>query len=91
MLTRLRQLALHPGLVPRNYLAELQTLDASDNDHKAARIVVTPESKIRLQDRLALAIEDCEECPICFGILDEPRITSCNHFFCRPWCVSLKE
>jgi SWI/SNF-related matrix-associated actin-dependent regulator of chromatin subfamily A3 len=86
MLTRLRQLALHPGLVPLNYLEELK---AAEENAPASAIRLTPEDKIRLQELLAEAIENCEECPICFGLLDEARITSCAHVFCLAWCVSL--
>lgn len=84
MLTRLRQLALHPGLVPADYLDQLRR---EDDENPTAAIQITPEEKIRLQSVLAQAIEDNEECPICFGILDDPRITSCAHRFCLPWYV----
>ncbi|KAH9941011.1 SNF2 family N-terminal domain-containing protein [Amylocystis lapponica] len=82
MLTRMRQLVLHPGLVPPNYLAQLRAAAAEDDDAPAAAVQITPADKIRLQAILAQGIEDNEECPICFGILDEPRITSCAHMFC---------
>ncbi|KAF8967874.1 SNF2 family N-terminal domain-containing protein [Flammula alnicola] len=66
MLTRMRQIALHPGLVPAKYLEELRSVEKS-----------------RLQDLLAQAIEDCEECPICFSVLpNDARITTCAHIFC---------
>ncbi|KAF8633364.1 hypothetical protein AX17_004535 [Amanita inopinata Kibby_2008] len=84
MLTRLRQLALHPGLIPQNYIEELKCADES---RTVASSMITPEEKMRLQAVLAKAIEDCEECPICFSILNEPRITSCAHMFCLP-CIS---
>ncbi|KIM40208.1 hypothetical protein M413DRAFT_28716 [Hebeloma cylindrosporum] len=81
MLTRMRQIALHPGLVPANYLEELRK--AESNDGNAAKpITITPAEKARLQDMLAQAIEDCEECPICLDPLNDPRITSCAHIFC---------
>lgn len=86
MLTRLRQLALRPGLVPADYLDQLRR---EDDDNPEAAIQISPEEKIRLQSVLAQAIEDNEECPICFGILDDPRITSCAHRFCLPWYVVL--
>ncbi|KAI0266685.1 SNF2 family N-terminal domain-containing protein [Gloeopeniophorella convolvens] len=79
MLTRLRQLALHPGLIPSDYVEQLRRAD-EDEDDKA--IQITPGEKIRLQTLLLQAIEDNEECPICFGILDDPRITACSHRFC---------
>ncbi|KAJ2925137.1 hypothetical protein H1R20_g11960, partial [Candolleomyces eurysporus] len=81
MLTRLRQLALHPGLLPANYLEELKAAEENSKGDKPA-IPVTPEQKLKLQDMLAQAIEDCEECPICFNVLDDARITSCAHMFC---------
>ncbi|EKM54585.1 uncharacterized protein PHACADRAFT_197015 [Phanerochaete carnosa HHB-10118-sp] len=81
MLTRLRQLALHPGLLPPNYLEHLRNA-AENDDNPAPAIHLTQEDKVRLQGLLAQAIEDNEECPVCFGIVDEPRITSCSHVFC---------
>jgi SWI/SNF-related matrix-associated actin-dependent regulator of chromatin subfamily A3 len=84
VLTRLRQLALHPGLVPANYMEQL----LAQGDAPASAIKITPESKIRLQAILAQAIEDNEECPICFEVLFDPRITSCAHSFCLAWCVA---
>ena len=84
MLTRMRQIALHPGLVPENYLEELRATEASEGVSKP--IVITPVERLRLQYALAQAIEDCEECPICFGVLpDDARITSCAHMFCLAW------
>jgi len=86
MLTRMRQLALHPGLIPTNYIEDLR-VDSTEED-SPGRLVVTLEEKVRLQGLLARAIEEFQECPICFGILNEPRITSCTHMFCLPWSVS---
>ena len=84
MLTRMRQIALHPGLVPANYLEELRTAEATEGTSKP--IVITPAERVRLQYTLAQAIEDCEECPVCFGVLpNDARITSCAHMFCLPW------
>ena len=86
MLTRLRQLALHPGLVPPNYLQQLKS--AAENDEaQGPAIQLTQEDKVRLQGLLSQAIEDNEECPICFGVLAEPRITSCAHCYCLAWYV----
>ncbi|KAI0049881.1 hypothetical protein FA95DRAFT_1588021 [Auriscalpium vulgare] len=81
MLTRLRQLALHPGLVPADYAEQLRRANELDAEPDAA-IHVSAEDRVRLQGALAQAIEDNEECPICFGVLDEPRITACAHRFC---------
>lgn len=90
MLTRLRQLALHPGLVPSGYIEELSNREGMGASG-AARPAITlkPGDKSRLQAVLAKLIEDCEECPICFGILNEPRITSCSHAFCLSWYVGI--
>jgi SWI/SNF-related matrix-associated actin-dependent regulator of chromatin subfamily A3 len=84
MLTRLRQLALHPGLLPPNYLEQLRTA-AENDENPVPSIKLSAADKVRLQGLLAQAIEDNEECPICFGIIDEPRITSCSHVFCLAW------
>ena len=84
MLTRMRQIALHPGLVPANYLEELRAKDVNEGASKS--IVITPADRTKLQYALAQAIEDCEECPVCFGVLpNDARITSCAHMFCLPW------
>jgi len=84
MLTRMRQLALHPGLVPSNYLEQLQLQDGEEDEPSSA-IEITTEDRIRLQGLLARAIEDSEECPICFSIIIDPRITTCAHSFCLSW------
>lgn len=84
MLTRMRQIALHPGLVPVNYIEELRATEASEGVSKP--IVITSAERVRLRYILAQAIEDCEECPVCFGVLpDNARITSCAHMFCLAW------
>lgn len=83
MLTRLRQIALHPGLVPSNYLEQLQRVG---EENTAPVVKLTPRDRIRLQAVLAQVVEDNEECPICFSILNNPRITPCAHTFCLPWC-----
>jgi len=84
MLTRLRQIALHPGLLPPNYLEQLR---AAEDDKEAAHVAlsITQDQKHRLQSLLVQAIEDNEECPICFCILNNPRITACAHPFCLAW------
>lgn len=58
MLTRMRQLALHPGLVPLNYLEQLQATEEEGDAPPAMRI--TPADRVRLQSQLAQIIEDCE-------------------------------
>ncbi|KAF7790392.1 hypothetical protein EIP86_001347 [Pleurotus ostreatoroseus] len=76
LLTRLRQLALHPGLVPPNYVEKLRATMENEDAAAAPAIAITPADRVRLQGLLAQAIEDNEECPVCFGILAEPRITT---------------
>ncbi|KIY50140.1 hypothetical protein FISHEDRAFT_71758 [Fistulina hepatica ATCC 64428] len=85
MLTRLRQLVLHPALIPPDYYQQLEAMEANPQD--APVISVTPAEKIRLQGLLAQAIEECQECPVCFDVPQEPRITSCAHVFCLP-CIT---
>jgi SWI/SNF-related matrix-associated actin-dependent regulator of chromatin subfamily A3 len=81
----MRQIALHPGLVPASYLQELRKAEANDHAEGSATFI-TPAEKQRLRELLAQAIEDCEECPICFGVLpNDARITSCAHMFCLAW------
>ncbi|PIL34185.1 transcription factor [Ganoderma sinense ZZ0214-1] len=87
LLTRMRQLALHPGLLPTNYLEQLRSGNKAVEEDGPAPAQITPQEKTRLQGLLSQAIEDCEECPICFGILSEPRITFCGHMFCLP-CIT---
>ena len=68
LLTRLRQLTLHPGLLPPDYLNQLRCcVDDSDGNPTPA-IQITPKDRIRLQALLLRGIEDCEECPICFDV-----------------------
>ncbi|KAJ6587041.1 SNF2 family N-terminal domain-containing protein [Mycena vulgaris] len=86
LLTRMRQLVLHTGLVPASYIEELRTNDGAEEDTHAQAIVVTTADKLRLQAKLAQAIEECEECPICFNMLEDARITSCAHMYCFP-CI----
>ncbi|KAJ4001522.1 P-loop containing nucleoside triphosphate hydrolase protein [Lentinula boryana] len=87
MLTRMRQLALHPALLSRDYLDQLKQIDVGKSNH----IEVTPEVKQRLQARLFQAIEECEECPICFSVPAEAeiKITSCSHVFCFPCMIDV--
>ncbi|KAJ6499180.1 SNF2 family N-terminal domain-containing protein [Mycena sanguinolenta] len=86
LLTRMRQLVLHTGLVPAGYIEELKAGEDLENDTHAA-MAITPADKTRLQAKLAQAVEECEECPICFNVFEEPRITSCSHIFCLP-CIT---
>lgn len=91
MLTRMRQMALHPGLVPANYIEQLRSADTSE-DSAQPTINLTPADKLRLQQVLMEAIENSQECPICFGLLsNDARITSCSHMFCLPWYALTRE
>ena len=67
LLTRLRQLTLHPGLIPQDYIEQLRSM-SEDPDKPAPAIPITSADRIRLSALLARAIEDREECPICFDI-----------------------
>ncbi|KAG6918560.1 hypothetical protein DXG01_013650 [Tephrocybe rancida] len=84
MLTRMRQLALHPGLVPPRYLEELRAKGAVEEAASHQVTKLTPDEISRLRGLLARALEDFEECPICFGVLNEAKITSCGHMYCLP-------
>ncbi|KAJ7780541.1 SNF2 family N-terminal domain-containing protein [Mycena maculata] len=87
LLTRMRQLVLHTDLVPASYIEELRTSDETDDHAPGQAIVVTPTYKLRLHAKLAQAIEECEECPICFNIMEDAKITSCAHAFCMA-CIT---
>lgn len=63
--SKLRQIALYPGLVPADYLNELK-LDKPDNFDNAPRAsTISPQEKARLQSILFHAEEDNEE--VCFS------------------------
>ncbi|KAG1752940.1 SNF2 family N-terminal domain-containing protein [Suillus lakei] len=79
-------LALHPGLLPPNYLEQLRATEDNEESVRAA-LPVTQDQRRLLQSLLAQAIEDSEECPICFDVLNDPRITACSHPFCFA-CIS---
>ncbi|KAK7053402.1 hypothetical protein VNI00_004028 [Paramarasmius palmivorus] len=79
MLTRMRQLALHPALIPSHYIEELRKADSREAPPVKT---LSQAERYRLQQRLAQMIEDCEECPICISPATDPRITSCAHMFC---------
>jgi SWI/SNF-related matrix-associated actin-dependent regulator of chromatin subfamily A3 len=85
MLTRLRQLVLHPALIPRDYVEILCYAAQHGKDELTSVINTTAQDRVRLQSVLAQMIEDNEECPICMGILQDPRITGCGHSFCLAW------
>ena len=61
MLTRLRQIVLHPKLIPANYVQELEKAVQEDKELKTGALVrVSPELKMKLQLKLAQFIEDCQ-------------------------------
>lgn len=79
MLTRMRQLVLHPGLVPTSFLKQLK----ESLDYTVPEVsTLTPELQARLQQILVNKVEDSEECPVCIGPLENPRITPCAHCYC---------
>ncbi|KAG9003678.1 hypothetical protein FRB93_010899 [Tulasnella sp. JGI-2019a] len=83
MLTRLRQLALHPALVPENYLEELRTanLDVDNGEHRPTHSL-SAEELTTLKQQLFKAVQDAEECSVCFDVLNNARILPCSHYFC---------
>ncbi|KAG6819869.1 hypothetical protein H0H93_007803 [Arthromyces matolae] len=87
MLTRMRQLALHPGLIPPRYIEDLRAKGSMEAAANRNSVKLTADEISRLRGLLARAIEDSEECPICFIALNDPRITFCGHIFCLGWWV----
>ncbi|CAE6425244.1 unnamed protein product [Rhizoctonia solani] len=82
LLTRMRQIALHPGLVPYDYLQQLKSGEQSENNNILPNTSISPQEKTRLQSILFRAEEDSEECAICFDKLKNPRILPDGHYFC---------
>lgn len=64
MLTRLRQIVLHPGLIPSNYVQQLERAVQEDRENLENKpgtlIKVTSNNKTQLQVMLAQMIEDSE-------------------------------
>src|ERR1700733_12151898 len=89
LLTRMRQLTLHPSLIPLNYLDELRSSLSNGSDSGSIPIQVTPQDRIKLQHKLFQLSEDCEECPVCFDTLRNAVITPCAHAFCRDCIVTV--
>lgn len=85
----MRQIALHPGLIPNNYVEDLRGANDAAEDPTPTQVQLTLEWKAKLQERLAQAVEECDECPICFTVPGDPRITTCAHVFCLPWFVRI--
>lgn len=86
----MRQIALHPGLVPKDYIDQLKAMLENDDPNKP-QITLSPADKSRLQSRLLQAIEDYEECPVCLCTpeTNNARITACSHLFCISWLVDI--
>jgi SWI/SNF-related matrix-associated actin-dependent regulator of chromatin subfamily A3 len=57
----LRQIALHPGLVPYDYLQQLKSGEQSENNNILPNTSISPQEKTRLQSILFRAEEDSEE------------------------------
>ncbi|KAF8318099.1 hypothetical protein DL93DRAFT_2054681, partial [Clavulina sp. PMI_390] len=88
MLTRMRQLILHPGLVPSTYVEELRnSLTEGSHSHSTPSVVISAEERRKLQNKLFQVTEDNEECPVCFDALRDAVITPCAHAFCRE-CIT---
>lgn len=80
----MRQLTLHPSLIPRNYVDELRSSHFNDNQVSTSTpISLTSQERMKLQHKLFQFTEDCEECPVCFDTLRDAIITPCAHAFCR--------
>lgn len=72
MLTRLRQLVLHPGLIPRNYVETLragQIGGAAEPDvERVAQVQVTAKDKVRAQRHVSgVSYRDARAGPVAGG------------------------
>ncbi|KAG8857347.1 hypothetical protein FRB96_005834 [Tulasnella sp. 330] len=76
MLTRLRQLVLHPSLVPTNYLEELRhaNLGGGGGGEHIPTHNLSPEELLALKQQLFKAVQDAEECSICFDVIARQRL-----------------
>ncbi|KAK4688842.1 hypothetical protein P7C73_g1286, partial [Tremellales sp. Uapishka_1] len=79
MLTRMRQLCLSKELIPNGYLEDLQQRPEKENGHAVPAAAISEERKAELIEKLRLAVVDSEECPVCYDVLNDPRITDCGH------------
>ena len=76
--------SLVQSILIRCVIQDLRAAAKLHQQHSAAPSAqtISPEEKKRLQSVLDIAIKDCEECPVCYDELKEPRITTCSHRFC---------
>ncbi|KAL7421932.1 hypothetical protein Q5752_003704 [Cryptotrichosporon argae] len=81
ILTRMRQMCLALDLVPQSFLDEMNGAPAAGHNAVAA-VSLSQEEQDALVAKLRQVIADSEECPVCFDVLDDPRITDCGHAFC---------
>ncbi|KAF8756387.1 HIRAN protein [Rhizoctonia solani] len=83
LLTRMRQIALHPGLVPSDYLQQLQSGEKyGGNDPQRITSSVLKkklDSKIFCSGPRRIVKKFCA---ICFDNLKNPRILPDGHYFC---------
>jgi SWI/SNF-related matrix-associated actin-dependent regulator of chromatin subfamily A3 len=70
MMTRLRQLCDHQGLVPHDFVSKLKDLARNEESAKVVEI-------------LRAAVDSGEECIVCLDELSAPVITPCKHYYCR--------
>ncbi|KAM0793313.1 hypothetical protein ACM66B_000771 [Microbotryomycetes sp. NB124-2] len=84
-LLRLRQLCLHPDLVPMSIIEALEkTSEAQAPGQAGAQMDNVDETRMQtLQKTLRQLIDDLEECSICLDVMQNSRILPCSHAFCR--------
>ncbi|KAK7203594.1 helicase-like transcription factor HLTF/DNA helicase RAD5, DEAD-box superfamily, partial [Myxozyma melibiosi] len=75
-LLRLRQICNHQQLCGERLrgIADIEEKEVVEPTH---------DNIMALQLMLQAAIDENEECPVCFEVLQEPRITLCKHIFCK--------
>lgn len=78
VLLRMRQCCNHWRMCGEERISSLLAHLATEQ-----KLELTDENKQKLQDLLQLAIEAQEECPVCYEVLHEPKITACGHPFGR--------
>lgn len=76
VLLRMRQCCNHWRMCGEERISSLLAHLASEQ-----KLELNDENKQKLQDLLQLAIEAQEECPVCYEVLHDPKITACGHPF----------